>query len=170
MNFDSVSDGSLTAQQNGQGQGGAAFVEGDFTDLTFNMRDFSLGFTAAVFNLNSPNRSGNQDPNTVLFNIGWVNPVAGTSGETAVSSPYDLGNGQNFFRVTAIDNQIITFVNLRTEIALEDIRQVRIGGVTPKSGQPGGDPGGEVPEPMSMSLMAGGVLGLWFYRKSRVQG
>jgi hypothetical protein len=139
------------------GSGGQSRVEGNFLDLTLSMVDVDFGFTSAIFNLNAAN-SGN-----VTINVNWLSPSnAGNSTDT-----FDLsGNGQNFFTITSIDQQVIQSIELTTTADVADIRQVRIGGRTVlPDGTPGGDPGGEIPEPMTMSLLGGGLTLIALFRR-----
>jgi hypothetical protein len=132
---------------------GQARVEGGFDDIRLSMLDVDLGFTSAIFNLNATQTG------TVTINVNWVSPS--TSSTTSEQFSYNVNNqnnpnqGQNFFTVTAENNQVIRSIDILTSNALADIRQVRIGGVTDLDNP--GQGGGEIPEPMTMSLFGAGL-------------
>jgi hypothetical protein len=141
---------STTLNAPSQGQ---ARVEGDFDDIALSMLDPDFGFTSAIFNLNAT------QPGTVTINVNWVSPI--TSSTTSGQFSYNLNNqnnpneGQNFFTITAENQQVISSIEILTSNALADIRQVRIGGVTDLANP--GQGGGEVPEPMTVSLFGAGL-------------
>jgi hypothetical protein len=72
---------------------------------------------------------------------------------------YTLGNGNNFLTISAINGQRIDLVSISSTNGYEDLRQVRIGGISGVNA---------VPEPMSMGILAaGGLPLLGFLRRRR---
>jgi PEP-CTERM motif len=145
---------TLSASSSGQAE-----VEGDFSDITLSMLDPTFGFTSAIFNLNA-GVAGSVD-----INVSWVSPTgSAVESETFavnVNNPGNPNTGQNFFTITAIDDQVIANISIVSDNPLVDIRQVRIGGreLLPDPGDP------VVPEPISMSLFGSGLCGLVLWRK-----
>lgn len=77
---------------------------------------------------------------------------------------YNIGNGSNFLTIVASSNESIVSTSISVAGGINDLRQPRISG--PFTG-PGGQ-GGQVPEPGTMSLLGGGLLGIGlFARKFR---
>jgi hypothetical protein len=75
---------------------------------------------------------------------------------------FDFGPGENFFRITAINPQLIQRIEVQTTAEMIDIRQIRIGGL------PGQDTG-TIPEPATLMLFGLGLIGLT-HRLSRRRG
>ena len=127
------------ADANGQaiftGANGAAIGSGGFMISLAN----GQSFTSLAFNLNN-----------VQGNLGMVTIT--TLGSEITQTTFELANGSNFFGVAAINGQQIFSVTVGPGIAIEDLRQVRIGGAA--------SPNGEIPEPASMLLLGSGLLGI----------
>lgn len=126
----------FTGTENLVVNGGQARIEaqdGSFNSLTTNLDPLATSaFTSLIFNINT----ALGDSGTITIN---VQPIA----EALVSQSFAVANGQNFFRIDAINGELIQFVNfLSTGIGMEsvsfdDVRQVRIGGVATPLPEPG---------------------------------
>jgi hypothetical protein len=162
VSFSSTETATLLAPSNGQARIEAQGST-DLADLTIDLVDPSLFFTTAIFNINATSDT------SIGLAVNWSCLAGQTCAGGASGSFFDTydidGSGQNFFRIQAIDNQVIDSVRFETQglaAVVQDVRQVRLGGFTALDG-PGGDP--VIPEPMTMSLFGGGLLALGFYRK-----
>jgi hypothetical protein len=100
-------------------------------------------YTSLIVNLNA------LADGTVTFNI-FEPGGAQTTGTFDIDGP-----GENFFRIQAINGQLIERVNFTTTSGLLDVRQVRIGGQSP------------VPEPASIAALSLGTLALIRRRRSK---
>ena len=73
------------------------------------------------------------------------------------------GGGQNFFGLQAIDGQLIDTVLISTAgVELQDVRQIRLGGMTD-----GDDPPDHAPEPTTLALLGFGLIGAGYVRRRR---
>ncbi|AMV37680.1 PEP-CTERM sorting domain-containing protein [Planctomyces sp. SH-PL62] len=99
-------------------------------------------YTSLIFNL----FSGSGD---AVFTINGFD--ANGNAESITSSAFALGNGQNFFTITAINGERISSVGFTSAGGVTDVRQIRIGGVA-----------AAVPEPASVAMLGlgAGALGL----------
>lgn len=136
--------------------GGQARIEaqdGSFNNLSIYLDPLATSaFTSVIFNINTEQGDSGQ----ITIN---VQPI----GEPLVSQQFTIGStGQNFFRIDAINNELIQSVNFLStgigmqSVAFDDVRQVRIGGVDDGGGGQG------LPEPGSLLLLASvlGVVGV----------
>ena len=74
--------------------------------------------------------------------------------------------GQNRFRIRGTDGTAFTKVCLTSSSIIQDVRQIRLGGVRDDNNPGGG--GDVVPEPGSMALLVGGILPIaGFLRRRR---
>jgi hypothetical protein len=114
---------------------------GTYNFLLFTLADAGLTFTAAEFNLNTALNGF-----TSIFAYDQFGNQFG--GDFAV-----LGAGSNIFNVAATDGQVIQSIVLMSNAALDDVGDIRLGGIA-----------AVVPEPASWAMMilgfgaAGAVL------------
>jgi hypothetical protein len=147
-----------TTQSNGGAElsipsNGQARIEGvggaQITDLTFGATDATIGFTKAVFNVDTLE-------NTVVSIE--AKDQFGTSFNFNLNAD---GSGQNYVTVYTILDQWIDTITLTGDgiAAIEDLQQVRVG---PGSFPGGGGPGtvGEVPIPAAAWLFGSALVGL----------
>ena len=137
--------GTETLVING-GQARLEAQDGAFDSLAIAPTSGAL-FTNLVFNIN-PVADG-----TVTIN---ANQIVGSP----LSQTFDIdAGGQNFFLVRAVAGERLTSVNFLTSVDIEDVRQVRLGGVTPRGV-------GVIPEPSTYLMLSTGLLALvWFGRR-----
>ena len=142
--------GNLNAEASGQAVITAAAANDPFKNINFFVEDAT--FTRAVFNLNAAT-DGSLQIRVTGVNI--------TGGEFVDTFAVDA-NGQNFFTVTSINGQLMSLIELTAQgmLEFEDLRQVRIGGVTANEGDP-------VPEPTSMLLLGSGLAAVAAVRRRR---
>lgn len=146
------------------GQARVEATDGGFTTLTFGVQDGTFG----DFILN-PNLSGTGNISQNIHVV--VDQVVGPD----ATFDYTGTNGNNFLTILAINGQRISTITISTAGQFEflDLRQPRISSPTecpPGSTDPlcTGIPGGLVPEPAMLSLMAIGLLAMGaFVARSR---
>jgi PEP-CTERM motif len=139
VNFTSTS-GTMLLNANPSGQATVSGGTGNnpLTQLTFSLANNDT-FTRAVFNINAAVNG------TVTLTVTGINITGGTFSQNFTVD----ANGQNFFTVTAINGQLIQTISLNG-VAMEDVRQVRLGGGAIQE---------TIPEPASMFLLGTGLLG-----------
>jgi hypothetical protein len=149
VNFTSASgSGLLSANPSGQATVSGGTGNTALTQLTFGLTNNDM-FTRAVFNINAAT-SG-----SALIHVAGVNIQGGFFEDDFTVD----ANGQNFFTVTAINNQFITSIALTgiNGAVFQDVRQVRLGGANIDT---------SVPEPASMLLLGIGLVGAGVRRRS----
>jgi hypothetical protein len=135
-------DAGETLEGNG-GQATVSATDGAFTKLSLSLANPNLTFTSVMFNLTG---TGRRDGH-VTFS------VSGTQGAT-LSQTFSLSaTGQNKFMIQGLNGTQLKLVTLTSTIGLNDIRQVRILGVT-------SPPTAPVPEPATLAALAVGAVGL----------
>jgi hypothetical protein len=134
-----------------------------FTELRISFDDPNLSFTELEFNVNALS-----DGNITVTAFG--DGLSGASGSFAAFSNDDLNRaGQNFYSLKATNGSKLTAVLIQTDITIQDVRQVRIGGITSNSSTPVGSTGDLAPEGDAGAMLACGLfpLGLIFVRRGR---
>jgi len=141
INF--TSDENLFANT---GQARVFAQDGTFDSLMINLDPLATSsFTSLIFNINTEQG----DSGTITID---VKPI----GELLVSQSFSIANGQNFFRVDAVNGEAIQYVSFLSSglgiesVQFDDVRQVRIGGV----GSGGNTTTATVPEPATLALLA----------------
>lgn len=134
-----------------------------FTELRISFDDPTLTFTEIEFNVNAL-----RDGSITVTAFG--DGVSGASSSFAAFSNDDLNRaGQNFYSLRATDGSKLTAVLIQTDVTIQDVRQVRIGGITSDSTNPVGSTGDLAPEGDAGAMLACGLfpLGLIFVRRGR---
>lgn len=72
------------------------------------------------------------------------------------TSNYNVGGGQNYFSLLAVDPHLIRSILITSTVPLENIEQIRLGEVQ----QDGGGGEGTVPEPATLLMFGAGLLGV----------
>jgi hypothetical protein len=125
------------------GQARIEALTGTFDSLTVELEAPDATYTSLIFNLNA---EADGQATIRVFE----------DDATLTEASFDIGqNGENFFTVTAVNNQRIASVEITTTAQLSDVAQVRVGGVI-------------VPEPAAMKLaLAACVAGFVLFANHR---
>lgn len=147
---------SLTGQtlyQNAKGQASIEEVDGK---LLTSLLISTPGYTFQDFIFNPLNGIGTATV-TVVDNFGAV-------------FTYDLGNGENFLTIYAINDETIQSISVMMSAGggFDVFKQPRISGAVPcpETGCPSPDQG--VPEPATLALLGVGIAGMGFARRRKL--
>jgi len=97
--------------------------------------------------------------------------------QTGATFDYTLGNGQNFFTLTATGGEVITDITITQEalnsqgfFGWNDLKQPRISGICSIDPTTGVCTTIATPEPSTVALLGGGLFGLvWFVRRRKTR-
>ena len=137
----------LTGQESLVADGGQALVsgaDGTFTWLNIEPESSTTLFGEFEANLTVYKTSGPTPTGTVTVSV--TNNFGATETGT-----YDVGAGQNFFSLLAVDPQLIRSMLVTSTVPLASIGQIRVGGIETQDITP-------VPEPGSLLLFGTGLL------------
>ena len=130
VRFDSSTD---TLVEPSSGQARIEALDGTLNNITISVPNGT--FTDLIMN--------------PFFGSGTANVSVLTSNNQTFTFSYTLGNGQNFLTIVADPGTLITSVSITAAGGFTDLRQPRISGAQTN-----------VPEPASLLLLGGGLLGL----------
>lgn len=144
---------TLQVEVQGQGQANLVSPGGSFDDLLIELAGDET-FDYLIFNIDVLNGEGD---GTATF-------TAFLAGEPDFTQTFDLdANGQNFFTVQAINDELLTGFLIESSVQLANVNQIRIGPADDDGG--GGIP---VPEPGAIGLLGLGLLGLGYTRRRKM--
>jgi hypothetical protein len=129
------------------GQARVSAVDGAFTTLTLSGDDVDTFFDEfearlTVFKPNGPTPTGEV---TVTVTNNFGNQETGQ---------YSVGAGQNYFSLLAVDPQLIRSIQISSTVPLENIEQIRFGGIQEYVG----GPSPTVPEPATLTIFGTALL------------
>lgn len=145
--------GSETLVTPANGQARIEAADGGLDNLEFLLTDPALGFTEVEFNIFGSRATAT----SVTLNF---TDQFGTVFDRVV----EIDSGQNFFSARGIDDQFITNVSFTLNGDVQDLRQVRVGGIVELED---GGIGAGVPEPASWAMMLGGFGLIGFATRRR---
>ncbi len=139
VNFTSATDALLNGNANGQADVSSA--DGLLNGLTFSLAD-NATFASATFNLFPlPGNVANEATSVILS---YFDPLLGVYGSQSIST-----NGQNFLGISGDAGErftSVTFIGNPSTTGIQDLRQLRLGGVAPAVTP-------SVPEPSTWAMM-----------------
>src|SRR4029453_4082984 len=131
------------------GQANIQGSDGSFTWLNIAPDEAGTLFNEFEANLVVYKESGPTPTGTVTVSV--TNNIGGVQTQS-----YDVGTGQNYFSLLAIDPEFIQSILITSTVPLESIEQIRLGGL----GTGPTDPVAAVPEPGTLLLFGTSLLAL----------
>nr|WP_084462236.1 PEPxxWA-CTERM sorting domain-containing protein [Bradyrhizobium sp. WSM1417] len=135
------------------GSGGQATItgtDGNIMDLSWTLTNITQAYTDGVFKV-TPSKTGGATEITVTA----LDQFGGIFTDTLAI------DNSGFFNVSSLDNQLIRTITISANGELDDVRQVRLGGVTTIAGA--------VPEPSTWAMLVLGFAGVGFMAYRRKQ-
>ena len=97
---------------------GQARIAGDFNDLDISLADATASFRSLILNVNA------DADGLIAFTVNYLIGNVFNSAQLALDA-----TGENYFTITADGGERITSVSFDSTADVEDVRQVRIGGL-----------------------------------------
>jgi hypothetical protein len=141
--FDITGLESLAA---GGGQANVSGEDGTFTYMLLQPQSSTTSFGEFEANLTVYKKSGPTPTGTVT--VTTTDTLGGVT-----TNQYTVGAGENFFSFLATDPDFLRSSEISSTVALADIQQIRVGGLT-------GPDVKSVPEPATLALFGAGLFGV----------